>query len=124
MNAIQSVESGGDTNCEHRIGDAGHSHGCFQIQTTTFNLWSEEHLGYVATQTYWTQRYVVTKQVQKWIAQGYTDRGVALMYNHPASQGKTCGEGYNKKIGVKWNSCAYAQSVLAKLSINTALAAE
>lgn len=96
------------------IGDNGHSWGCFQTNYGTFRQWSMEILGYVGPDNYWTQRYVVTMKVQQWINEGLSDRSIALRYNHPASNG-TCSKGFNTKIGVPYDSCAYVGQILARL---------
>lgn len=58
----------------------------------------------------------MTKQVQEWIGQGYGERQIALLYNHPASGGHTCSSGYNEAQRVKWDSCRYANNVLVALN--------
>lgn len=96
-------------------GDNGNSWGCFQTQYKTYELWSQKHLGYIAPRTYINQKYLITLQVQEWIDKGYSDRAIALLYNHPASRGVKCGRGYNAKQKVTWDSCAYAENLLANL---------
>ena len=115
MNAIELAETQGHADCEHIHGDNGTSWGCLQTQYETFALWAREFLGYVPSNTYGNQRYVVLMRVQAWLDKGRTAREIALLYNHPASGGHTCGRGYNEKVGVHWDSCAYAQKVLALL---------
>ncbi len=78
-------------------------------------MWSKKHLGYVPPRTYTNQKYVVMLQVQEWINQGYSNRAIALLYNHPASKGVVCGKGFNERQKVEWDSCSYAERLLARL---------
>lgn len=61
-------------------------------------------------QTPTRERYVAYKMIEKWLAEGLTARQIVLRWN----QGHTgeCRKGTNK-YGVKYDSCAYANNVLA-----------
>ena len=69
-------------------------------------------MGYVAPKKYYSQRYVVTKQVDTWLEQGYSERQIFLLYNHPASNGVRCSRGYNEQQQVAWDSCKYVEKAL------------
>lgn len=68
--------------------------------------------GEVRAQTPIRERYVATQMVKRWQKQGNTAKDIALIWN----QGHTgkCSAGTNSR-GVKFDSCSYAQAVLAKI---------
>lgn len=78
----------------------------------TWARWSTDVEGRVLPFTEVNERYVALKKIDAWLAQGYTERDIALMWN----QGSTgpCRIGVNKQ-GVPYNSCAYAEKLLASL---------
>ena len=58
------------------------------------------------------ERYVAYKEIEKWLSEGLNARQIALKWNQGHSG--TCKAGVNKH-GVKYDSCAYANQVLAYL---------
>lgn len=66
----------------------------------------------VREQTPERERYVATFIIQQWIDEGYNAKQIALMWNqgHPGQ----CRAGVNRH-GVAYDSCTYAQHVLAYL---------
>jgi hypothetical protein len=75
-------------------------------------MWSKEVLGYVAPVTEINEKYIATMMVQKWLAQGHTEKEIFLMWNagRPVEV-----RGINKH-GVQYDSGAYAKRALAYLS--------
>lgn len=71
-----------------------------------------EILGYVAPMTGVNETYVFTKWVEKRLGEGYSEERIALKQN--AGGAKKCSKGTNQ-YGVKYDSCEYVQTVLAKL---------
>lgn len=84
-----------------------------QFLPSTWILFSKEIYGEVKEQTPTRERYVAYKMIEKWLQEGLDARQVALRWN----QGHTgkCRSGVNKH-GVRFDSCHYAQQVLAKLN--------
>lgn len=58
------------------------------------------------------EQYVVTIMVQKWLAQGLTASQIALRWN--AGGAAHCSSGINSH-GVKYDSCAHVEKVMAYL---------
>lgn len=59
-----------------------------------------------------TERYVAVKIVARWLKQGYKKNDIALLWNQ-GNAGR-CSSGTNKH-GVEYDSCAYAEKVLASI---------
>jgi len=59
-----------------------------------------------------SERYVVTKMVEMWVDQGLSAEQIALRWN--AGGATQCSSGVNSH-GVKYDSCAHVQKVLAYL---------
>lgn len=80
---------------------------------STWRLFSKEIYGVVVEQTPQKERYVAYKKIEKWLDEGKDARQIALIWNqgHPGQ----CRSGTNK-LGVKYDSCAYARQVLAYLN--------
>lgn len=76
----------------------------------TWKMWSMDVLGYVPTLTEHTEHYVALKKIQSWVEQGLSARQIALKWNQ--GHAGRCSAGTNKH-GVKYDSCAYAEKVLA-----------
>lgn len=102
------VETGG---VHSAIGKSG-EHGALQFLPSTWEMWSKEVAGRVLPFTEANERYVALLKVQRLLDAGYTARGVALVWNQGHTNG--CSAGTNKH-GVQYDSCAYAQKVLASL---------
>jgi hypothetical protein len=105
--AIKQQESDAGVSCGK--GESG-EFGCFQFLPDVWKLSSKDILGYVAPQTKINEEYVAIVKIQRWLDQNKTVRQIALLWN----QGNTrkCSSGINNK-GVKYNSCAYADVVVA-----------
>jgi hypothetical protein len=75
-------------------------------------MWSKQVAGRVLPFNEVNEFYVAYNMVDIWVSAGYTDNQIALMWNqgHPGK----CRAGINSK-GVKYDSCAYARMVLAKI---------
>jgi hypothetical protein len=58
------------------------------------------------------ERYVATRMIEQWLAEGLTAKQIALRWN--AGHAKQCSRGVNRH-GVAYDSCAYQQKVLAQL---------
>ena len=102
------VESGGNSEARGASGEIG----ALQFLPSTWNKWSSEVLGYVPKMTLTNELYVAAKMIDKWLAQGITENGIAQMWN--TGRPGPCIKGINK-YGVAYDSCAYAKAVLAKL---------
>jgi hypothetical protein len=85
-----------------------------QMLPSTWSAWSKEVYGEVRNQTPSNERYVGYIKIEKWLAEGHSPREIALIWNqgHPGK----CRAGVNK-LGVEYNSCAYAQKILAFLDV-------
>lgn len=75
-------------------------------------MWSKETIGYVAPVTETNEMYIATLMVQKWLAQGYTEKEIFLMWN----AGRPIEVKGTNKHGVEYDSGAYARKALAYLS--------
>lgn len=113
--SIGRHESGGRTfrgeNCDELRGTSG-EWGCFQILPATWAMWARQMLGYVPRGSYHNQRLVVAMVVQEWIDEGLSVRAIAWRYN--SGRADKCISGTNRH-GARYNSCAYADAVLAML---------
>lgn len=56
------------------------------------------------------ERYVAYKMIEKWLDQGHTAYDITQLWN--TGRAGKCIKGTNK-LGVKYDSCTYAQDVLA-----------
>lgn len=110
MRAIRQVESGGDYNA---VGDAGTSTGAFQFQGATWNTWAKKVLGDAnAPKTKANQNKVAYYKIKELKDQGRTPREIALIWNGGEPVEK---KGFNKKIGLAYDSGAYANKVMGIL---------
>lgn len=113
--SIGAHESGGMTfrgeNCDELRGASG-EWGCFQFLESTFRQWATQVLGYVPRMTYHNQRIVVATIVQRWIEDGLSDKQILWKYN--SGRADKCISGTNK-WGAKYDSCQYANAVIALL---------
>lgn len=106
--AIKQVESGGDYNAQGASGE----NGAYQFMPNTWKQWAKQWLGNEnAPMTQANQDLVAQKQIQSWLDKGYTAEQVALMWNGGEPRRKS---GTNR-FGVKYDSGAYADKVLAQL---------
>ena len=78
----------------------------------TWAHWSTKVFGRVEKQTPINEEYVALHKIQHHLDEGYSDREVALVWNQ--GNASPCKSGVNK-YGVEYNSCAYANKVLAHL---------
>lgn len=78
----------------------------------TWERWSRLVFGQVEPMTPTNEYYVAIHKIQHHLDEGYSDRQIALLWN----QGNIspCKAGVNK-YGVEYDSCAYANKVLAQL---------
>jgi len=76
-------------------------------------MYSLEVYGEVMPMTYESERYVATRMIETWLANGYTIADIPLIWNQ-GSNGQ-CRRGVNRH-GVRYDSCAYQQKVLALLN--------
>ena len=108
--AIAVMETGGTLDCS-RTGLSGEK-GCHQFLPSTWASYSKEVYGYVEVQTPEKATFVTEEMIRKWIALGYSDRQIFLIWN----QGNpgACKSGINK-FGVKYDSCGYAEDALVTL---------
>lgn len=104
---IAKKETGGVKDCHNAIGQLG-ERGCYQFRPSTWELYSKEIYGYVATQTPARAEYVTQEKAYRWLKDGLTPRQIFLIWQ----QGNTepCRKGVNK--GVPYNSCAYVAEAL------------
>ena len=79
----------------------------------TWQRWSVEVLGYVAAQTPTNERYVALHKIQHFFDLGYSDAQVARIWNQ--GNAGQCVRGVHRH-GVRYDSCAYQQKVLALLN--------
>ena len=84
-----------------------------QYLPSTWRAHSHTVYGEVREMTPIRERYVATKVIVSWLAEGLTAKQIALRWN--AGNAKQCSRGVNKH-GVKYDSCAYQNSVLAMLN--------
>lgn len=75
---------------------------------------SKEILGYVARQTPVNEEYVAVKKIEKLFAEGNTEKEIAMIWNGSlgGSEEPKVKKGKNK-WGVKYDTLAYSQKVLA-----------
>lgn len=99
------VESGGNCNARGASGEEG----CFQFLVETWNYWSTRVIGYVAPQTPVNERYVALHKIQVHLDDGYSDAGIALLWNQ--GHAGQCSRGVNRH-GVAYDSCAYRDKVM------------
>lgn len=111
VDAIKAVETGGHCDARGGSGEAG----CWQYMPATWRLYSQEVYGEVKEMTYARERYVTTKMVERWVAEGLTASQIGLRWN--AGGARTCSSGINR-YGVAYDSCAYVTKVLAYLNRN------
>jgi len=113
---IEFQETGGTLDCSKK-GLSGEI-GCHQFLPSTWAGYSKDVFGSVVEQTLENAEYVTLVKVKGWLDAGYTPRQIFLIWN----QGNTgqCKSGVNRH-GVAYDSCAYAEEALSKLSefINT-----
>jgi hypothetical protein len=109
-NAIKTVESQGNYNA---VGDAGTSKGAYQFNGNNFNAWSKQYFGKELPFTPANQDLVAEAHIQNLLDKGNTPEQVALIWNGGEPKRK---KGYNAKIGLYYDSGAYADKVLAKLN--------
>ena len=102
------VETGG----VHDVSGKSGEHGALQFLPATWEMWSKDVAGRVLPFNEKNEVYVALLKVQKLLDDGYTARGVALVWNQGHING--CSAGVNKH-GVEYDSCSYAQQVLAKI---------
>ena len=69
-------------------------------------------LGYDASPTYPNVRYVTYIRVKDMLSQGYSERQILWWYNSGRTTG--CIKGTNK-YGVNYDSCTYADKILARI---------
>lgn len=108
--SIAYIETSGTLNCS-MVGKNGEK-GCHQYMPNTWASYSKDVFGYVALQTPENAQKVTEAKMREWIAQGLTDRQIFLLWNqgHPGQ----CIKGVNAQ-GVRYDSCAYAESALKVL---------
>jgi hypothetical protein len=78
----------------------------------TWEHWSKQIFGYVEKQTPTNERYVALQKIQHYLDEGYNEAQIARLWNQ--GNASPCKSGTNK-WGVKYDSCAYQEKVLAKL---------
>lgn len=109
--AIRNVESGGNYDA---VGDAGTSKGAYQFQPASWSGWAKDYLGNAnAPMTPENQDAVAIARIDDLLNQGYDARQIALIWNGGEPKVK---KGFNKKIGLAYDSGAYAEKVLRELS--------
>ena len=110
-NAIKQTESGGNYNA---VGDAGTSAGAYQFQPSSWSSWSKQYTGQTnLPMTPENQDRVAVAKIQDLINQEYGPREIALIWNGGSPVEK---KGFNKKIGLAYDSGAYADKVLKNLT--------
>ena len=106
--AIKKVESGGNYNARGGSGEFG----AYQFMPATWKQWASQFLGDAsAPQTAENQDKVAHMKIQSLLDQGYTPEQVALTWNAGSPVRRS---GVNR-FGVKYDSGAYADKVLAAL---------
>lgn len=102
---------GAGANCE--MAGASGEGGCWQYMKSTWDSHVVEVYGvWKPRDSYERERYVVTKMVEKWVDQGMNASQIALRWN--AGGATQCSRGVNRH-GVKYDSCAHIDKVLAYL---------
>lgn len=120
--ALAYQENGGELNVNNtKAGKTGELKSIFQFEPSTWKKEAAQYLGDAnAPINPDNETTVVTKQVGKWIDEGYTAKQIASMWNAgPGEPDAYIGKfsdgspsvGTNKKYGVKFNVPAYANSV-------------
>ena len=109
-NAIKMVESKGDYNA---VGDSGTSKGAYQFNGNNYQAWSKQYFGTTLPFTPENQDKVAQARIQDLLNQGYNAEQVALIWNGGEPVRK---KGFNEKIGLAYDSGAYADKVLAQLT--------
>jgi len=105
--AIRAVESGGNYKAKGASGESG----AYQFMPSTWKGWAKTYLGDSnAPMTKENQNKVAVMKIDDYLNQGYTPRQVALAWNGGTPVEK---KGVNK-YGVKYDSGAYANKVLAQ----------
>jgi len=107
INAIKDHESGG--NYEIR-GDSGEI-GAYQFMPSTFKSASLKYLGQEIEPTPLNQDLIARLSIEDLIAQGYSDKEIALIWNSGTTEIR---KGINK-YGVPYDTEAYANIILSKL---------
>ena len=108
VKAIIKIESNDNFHARGASGEKGRT----QFMPTTWDMWSKDIAGRVLPFTEVNEYYVAVMKVDAWLRLGYTEREIGLMWNQ-GSRG-ACRQGVNK-YGVAYNSCAYADKLLAYL---------
>lgn len=83
-----------------------------QFLASTWKLFSNIVYGEVREMTPQRERYVATKIIEAWMAEGYSPYQISLMWNGGTP---TVKRGINKH-GVAYDTAAYAEKVLAFLN--------
>lgn len=109
-NAIKMVESKGNYNA---VGDAGTSKGAYQFNGNNYQAWSKQYFGTTLPFTPENQDKVAQARIQDLLNQGYNAEQVALIWNGGEPVRK---KGFNQKIGLAYDTGAYADKVLAQLT--------
>jgi hypothetical protein len=109
-NAIKQVESGGNYNAK---GDSGTSKGAYQFNGNNFANWSKQYFGKVLPFSPQGQDAVAQARIQDLLNQGNTPEQVALIWNGGEPVRK---KGFNAKIGLAYDSGAYADKVIRQLT--------
>jgi len=111
---ILMIETGDKLECSS-TGLSGEL-GCYQFMPSTWATYSKEVYGEVLPITEEREHFIVEAKIEKWIAQGKSDRDILLIWNQGNSG--ECVRGINRH-GVPYDSCAYAEkglNLLEKIS--------
>lgn len=107
--AIKDVESGGNYNAKGGSGETG----AYQFMPSTWKQWAKQYLGNAnAPMTQANQDKVAKAKIADLVAEGYTAKQIALIWNGGEPKVK---KGTNQ-YGVKYDSGAYADKVLQSLN--------
>jgi hypothetical protein len=107
--AIRMEESGGN----YEVSGASGEYGAYQFMPETWRMWASETLGDPdAPKTQENQDLVAKAKIQELLDKGYGGEQIALIWNGGQPVRKA---GVNK-YGVKYDSGAYADRVLARLN--------
>lgn len=111
--AISAAESGGDFNAPGASGERG----AFQFMPATWQIMSRKYAGRPLPQTPENERLVAEWKIGELLAQGYSPREVALIWNTSlgGAEKPFVRSGTNDK-GVAYDSGAYAERVLGHLA--------
>lgn len=88
-------------------------YGCYQYLPRTWVAYSTDVAGKVLPQTETNERLITVGKIREWLAAGFSDRDIFLMWNQGAP-GPACYKGVNQ-WGVAYDSCEYARRALAIL---------